>query len=135
NAHATHLFLCYAVVFYSSFFFFFFSSRRRHTRSKRDWSSDVCSSDLLTHCPSSRSKTAFLRFAGITGSPALVISSNHLGMTFNPLSKIVSAILLAPALPAQCTRFRRLQVVPVPLEDTLEVRDELLFETRRHPVD
>src|SRR5207249_10101821 len=27
-------------------FFFFFSSRRRHTRSKRDWSSDVCSSDL-----------------------------------------------------------------------------------------
>src|SRR5207249_5955670 len=27
---------------------FFFSSRRRHTRSKRDWSSDVCSSDLLT---------------------------------------------------------------------------------------
>src|SRR5699024_2039767 len=27
-------------------FRFFFSSRRRHTRSKRDWSSDVCSSDL-----------------------------------------------------------------------------------------
>src|SRR5699024_11376870 len=25
------------------------SSRRRHTRSKRDWSSDVCSSDLLQH--------------------------------------------------------------------------------------
>src|SRR5215471_17766996 len=28
-------------------FFFFFSSRRRHTRSLRDWSSDVCSSDLV----------------------------------------------------------------------------------------
>src|SRR5438105_8404584 len=27
-------------------FSFFFSSRRRHTRSTRDWSSDVCSSDL-----------------------------------------------------------------------------------------
>src|SRR5699024_12205883 len=26
---------------------FCFSSRRRHTRSKRDWSSDVCSSDLI----------------------------------------------------------------------------------------
>src|SRR5207245_8813098 len=26
---------------------FFFSSRRRHTRCYRDWSSDVCSSDLL----------------------------------------------------------------------------------------
>src|SRR6266496_369690 len=34
-------------------FFFFFSSRRRHTRSLRDWSSDVCSSDLRApagHC-------------------------------------------------------------------------------------
>src|SRR3712207_8625438 len=29
-----------------SFDFFFFSSRRRHTRYWRDWSSDVCSSDL-----------------------------------------------------------------------------------------
>src|SRR5438132_10958855 len=28
-------------------FFFFFSSRRRHTRSLCDWSSDVCSSDLV----------------------------------------------------------------------------------------
>src|SRR5690606_40518056 len=26
---------------------FFFSSRRRHTRFSRDWSSDVCSSDLI----------------------------------------------------------------------------------------
>src|SRR5690349_10409075 len=32
---------------------FFFSSRRRHTRSLRDWSSDVCSSDL----PSTRTST------------------------------------------------------------------------------
>src|SRR5260370_32358874 len=29
------------------FFYFFFSSRRRHTRFKCDWSSDVCSSDLV----------------------------------------------------------------------------------------
>src|SRR5206468_7587246 len=28
---------------------FFFSSGRRHTRSDRDWSSDVCSSDLWHH--------------------------------------------------------------------------------------
>src|SRR6266498_5781770 len=28
-------------------FVFFFSSRRRHTRCGRDWSSDVCSSDLV----------------------------------------------------------------------------------------
>src|SRR3712207_5059951 len=32
-------------------FFFFFSSRRRHTRYWRDWSSDVCSSDLRGPLP------------------------------------------------------------------------------------
>src|SRR5215217_8416348 len=32
-------------------FFFFFSSRRRHTRYWRDWSSDVCSSDLHLPAP------------------------------------------------------------------------------------
>src|SRR5690554_504852 len=40
-----------SVVFFFVFvvfiFFFFFSSRRRHTRCGRDWSSDVCSSDLM----------------------------------------------------------------------------------------
>src|SRR5699024_4525641 len=34
--------------FYSRYTFFF-SSRRRHTISKRDWSSDVCSSDLASN--------------------------------------------------------------------------------------
>src|SRR5207245_6011693 len=32
--------------YYLFIVFFFFSSRRRHTRCYRDWSSDVCSSDL-----------------------------------------------------------------------------------------
>src|SRR5256884_2511485 len=45
-------------VCYCDCFFFFFSSRRRHTRCSRDWSSDVCSSDLsvsFTFCrPASR---------------------------------------------------------------------------------
>src|SRR5215467_15231014 len=48
------------------FFFFFFSSRRRHTRLQGDWSSDVCSSDLLLQpwrrcgprCPSDRAGAA-----------------------------------------------------------------------------
>src|SRR5206468_8924663 len=44
------VFICILVFLFSLlyyfFFFFFFSSRRRHTRSDRDWSSDVCSSDL-----------------------------------------------------------------------------------------
>src|SRR5699024_12116881 len=50
---------------------FFFSSRRRHTRSKRDWSSDVCSSDLdvqyvqLVMNPSVRGKDKRLRSAAV----------------------------------------------------------------------
>src|SRR5699024_11529502 len=39
------IFCLYRIRFFI-FMYFFFSSRRRHTRSKRDWSSDVCSSDL-----------------------------------------------------------------------------------------
>src|SRR2546429_4388785 len=38
--------LLIVLVVNESLFFFFFSSRRRHTRCSRDWSSDVCSSDL-----------------------------------------------------------------------------------------
>src|SRR5690349_22329711 len=42
------MYLIFLLVQFIAFFFFFFSSRRRHTRSLRDWSSDVCSSDLST---------------------------------------------------------------------------------------
>src|SRR2546421_7144399 len=39
--------IMYYILICDELFFFFFSSRRRHTRSDRDWSSDVCSSDLI----------------------------------------------------------------------------------------
>src|SRR5699024_2210280 len=42
-------------------FFFFFSSRRRHTRSKRDWSSDVCSSDLGDYLADEKGIVPFLK--------------------------------------------------------------------------
>src|SRR5690349_20475403 len=38
--------------------YFFFSSRRRHTSSLRDWSSDVCSSDLVSKNAKSRTASA-----------------------------------------------------------------------------
>src|SRR3989440_1296577 len=56
----------------------FFSSRRRHTRSDRDWSSDVCSSDLVcrlllekknTH----RSQRELLRFGRALGKILQVV--------------------------------------------------------------
>src|SRR5256886_3691450 len=41
--------ICFYILLYIYLFsfFFFFSSRRRHTRFDCDWSSDVCSSDLV----------------------------------------------------------------------------------------
>src|SRR5690606_40560152 len=44
--------------------FVFLSSRRRHTRFSRDWSSDVCSSDLLDAC---------IRFLGRTPAPLVIV--------------------------------------------------------------
>src|SRR3989442_14214184 len=44
-------------------FFFFFSSRRRHTRCGRDWSSDVCSSDLGSETTESSRATQLLEEA------------------------------------------------------------------------
>src|SRR3712207_6917494 len=41
--------------------FFFFSSRRRHTRYWRDWSSDVCSSDLRRSVAGGKGRGGLLR--------------------------------------------------------------------------
>src|SRR5690349_24745617 len=49
---------------------FFFSSRRRHTRSLRDWSSDVCSSDLcqdIGHMPGTTTVAKALVRLGVQG--------------------------------------------------------------------
>src|SRR5690606_41163316 len=51
--------------YWRCYIIFFFSSRRRHTSFSRDWSSDVCSSDLLwpihPYLPSCCMKWQFLR--------------------------------------------------------------------------
>src|SRR5690606_39736662 len=44
----------FVILFFHVSFFFFFSSRRRHTRFSRDWSLDVCSSDLGSLLPDLR---------------------------------------------------------------------------------
>src|SRR6266403_5081491 len=71
------------------FFFFFFSSRRRHTRSLRDWSSDVCSSDLETRLDrrADRRLMRYLRTIGDVGigaqtvreQPTLILSPQEPG--------------------------------------------------------
>src|SRR5207249_9655526 len=62
--------------------FFFFSSRRRHTRSKRDWSSDVCSSDL----PERRIDITFPAATGVSGARCsfVQLSTTPLGSSGRP---------------------------------------------------
>src|SRR5256885_15295264 len=77
-------------------YFFFFSSRRRHTRLQGDWSSDVCSSDLVQLTLSQRvvhQIAGDLRGARADELMKLVNEENHLslrvrGFVENRLQKI-----------------------------------------------
>src|SRR3712207_2001683 len=59
----------------SDSFFFFFSSRRRHTRYWRDWSSGVCSSDLMPSLLASAAVHHYLVRAGIRTGTTLVVET------------------------------------------------------------
>src|SRR2546426_2647106 len=69
--------------------FFFFSSRRRHTRLQGDWSSDVCSSDLVVRL--------YLRKEGLPSIPLkspLPPAGQEAG---SPLEREVAAIIASAA--------------------------------------
>src|SRR5207248_8864799 len=77
---------------------FFFSSRRRHTRSYGDWSSDVCSSDLLDQ----RDPPRFVRRHAVT-------SSAFATSTMPPKSSACSSA--TRAMPVRRRRFTRARSV------------------------
>src|SRR2546429_5257222 len=54
---------------------FFFSSRRRHTRCSRDWSSDVCSSDLIDIRDREAIRKAFREVVAIYGGIDILINT------------------------------------------------------------
>src|SRR2546422_3343950 len=53
--------------------FFFFSSRRRHTRCSRDWSSDVCSSDLISVTERLHEATALILLGSLVASGRITL--------------------------------------------------------------
>src|SRR5580700_9853139 len=69
------------------FFFFFFSSRRRHTRSLRDWSSDVCSSDLRNRANIAARTNSALRLAVARDDGSSATSSASLVTPSLPISR------------------------------------------------
>src|SRR6266436_2402452 len=73
------------------FMFFFFSSRRRHTRCSRDWSSDVCSSDLST-----AARTRFFRARSLILSPSKKSIARHTLPSRPALKSLSGSGRLAP---------------------------------------
>src|SRR5260221_14662186 len=68
--------------------FFFFSSRRRHTISLCDWSSDVCSSELVDHLPASATVPTPLKFLGrIVGTPGELTYAKDIHRYFDELAR------------------------------------------------
>src|SRR2546427_7737693 len=65
-------------VIVSMIFFFFFSSRRRHTRFDCDWSSDVCSSDLVRMAQENRS-WGYDRIVGALANLGHTVSDQTVG--------------------------------------------------------
>src|SRR5690606_40668526 len=82
----SHLYLCPYLHMY-----FFFSSRRRHTRFSRDWSSDVCSSDLTNLIVSSTRRT--VRNTLSTDFLTVVCNSCRLANTLCRYRQWISRIL------------------------------------------
>src|SRR5436309_13700827 len=73
--------------------FFFFSSRRRHTRFSRDWSSDVCSSDLAA--PGEAQLELLREVTGVDGPGDLVLDQEcvELGRDLAEVSELRHARL------------------------------------------
>src|SRR3712207_8121298 len=82
---------------------FFFSSRRRHTRYWRDWSSDVCSSDLTAGlqgpAPSSRGVGRRLALPSVALPPGAVLGGQPLLALGDRLQRVLG--LLAGGVRAQ----------------------------------
>src|SRR5207247_3653976 len=80
-------------------FYFFFSSRRRHTRSTRDWSSDVCSSDLIA-----RAVTMMEEYLGRTFRAVMSVEIGG-GNAIQPF--IAAALLGKPVVDADAMEIGR----------------------------
>src|SRR5690606_40777983 len=88
----------YLFSFLTILLFLFFSSRRRHTRFSRDWSSDVCSSDLIIPIESIRMKP------NLVALPQVCASSLHEpDLKFDSIRFYCSRLLLSIQAVFSCT--------------------------------
>src|SRR3989449_2541686 len=107
-------------------FFFFFSSRRRHTRCSRDWSSDVCSSDLIDPLDVVRLFGAdalrWTAIAGLSLGSDLILDPNDLETTFAPGRNFANKLwnigrFILAQLPERVEPLERFEQSKLPLAD------------------
>src|SRR2546429_783093 len=91
----------YNVSRWRSGFFFFFSSRRRHTRCSRDWSSDVCSSDLLVGRRLRKSAVSLFCVGSVGVSFAYALGAVTQLLSAPPENRVVQHILFEWLAPGQ----------------------------------
>src|SRR5256885_3147813 len=84
------------------FLFFFFSSRRRHTRLQGDWSSDVCSSDLVKTTKQGVHPSWIVVAAGVSAAlhvgklpPAVPVLQQQLGLSLLQAGFLLSTVQVA----------------------------------------
>src|SRR2546429_2713950 len=96
---------------------FFFSSRRRHTRCSRDWSSDVCSSDLVSPDSSFNTAVSFAtntNWQGYGGETTMSYLTQMVGLT---VQNFASAASGRPEIGrASCRERGEISVVAVSLK-------------------
>src|SRR6266511_5887557 len=81
-----------------SYCIFFFSSRRRHTRFSRDWSSDVCSSDLLARTQNLPPLEWFVVHAVIPSVLLTFALQNHATVQAAPQLPAYAGFVLLPVI-------------------------------------
>src|SRR3989449_6246600 len=108
------------------FYFFFFSSRRRHTRCSRDWSSDVCSSDLAALVVGTPATLPVSVATGLARVRSVVIGPRASAATFQPAVTIDTGLA---GVHEGGTAFR-MDDVPLPLRPALEAPHGALVTVR-----
>src|SRR5260370_10543758 len=99
---------------------FFFSSRRRHTRFKCDWSSDVCSSDLVTLPATTTAFEAANIFARTSG----YIEKRYVDIGDQVKAGALRAHITAPEIHHQITQTKGTPThIPATLQQTPASRD------------
>src|SRR5690606_40688091 len=121
------------------FIFFFFSSRRRHTRFSRDWSSDVCSSDLgsFVKCRGSTNHRFYWERLNLRSYATLIWQSilypNRVGCPYQCLFTVCRIYYRDKAF---CRIYSRTSYERPPPCDTfpIDVDSALAIRCRRHPI-